>query len=247
MSQDKIYNNIYSKRLKEFRESLGLNQKEFADKIGEVQPNVSRYESGTEPKFTYLSKIANTFGHKVMWLLTGQEPLQQENAPEIVFQTKDRGQIKPMTDLEGNYLAVPLLADRVAAGAPADVNEADVESWAIIYKDRTWMPGRQGDYTCVRVQGRSMYPVLDNGDIVAIDHSAARDCDREALLRLDGHMVAFRIDGGVTIKWLKYFPEQHLVIGVPENRDEMDHAVSLQGSKIAAGIVGLVRWWWSKR
>jgi len=59
--------------------------------------------------------------------------------------------------------------------------------------------------------------------------------------------VVFRVNGGVTIKWLKYIEERGTVIGIPENHAELDYAIMLQGEEINQGIVGQVRWWWSKR
>lgn len=184
----------------------------------------------------------------VDWLLTGEEPPRQiAEAPDIVFLAQEEGgQIRPRTDMEGNYIAVPLLTDSVAAGAPAEVNETDVESWAIIYKDKAWLPHAPENYTCVRVRGKSMYPVLDDGDIVAIDH-AVRPSTKEELRGLCGKMAAFRVDDGVTIKWLKFDFKSGTVVGVPENDAEMDHLVVLKGEEINEGIVGIVRWWWSKR
>ena len=37
------------------------------------------------------------------------------------------------------------------------------------------------------------------------------------------------------------------MVGVPENKNELDHIVILKGKEFNDGIVGLVRWWWSKR
>jgi len=65
--------------------------------------------------------------------------------------------------------------------------------------------------------------------------------------RLNGKMVAFRVDGGVTIKWFKFIEDKEIVVGIPENRNEVDHLVALRGDQINEGIVGCVRWWWSKR
>ncbi|MEW5722444.1 MAG: S24 family peptidase [Thermodesulfobacteriota bacterium] len=46
-----------------------------------------------------------------------------------------------------------------------------------------------------------MWPILNDGDIVAIDH-AERDPTH-----LDGKTAAFRLNGGVTIKWCR-FPKE---------------------------------------
>ena len=129
----------------------------------------------------------------------------------------------------------------MAAGSPSEINESDVESWALIYASREWMPHDPEQYTCVYVRGKSMSPILEDGDIVAIDHAEKNPEN------LDGKMVAFRVNGGVTIKWCRYLAAKGQVVGVPENLSELDHVVTLTGEEIDNGIVGMVRWWWAKR
>ena len=85
------------------------------------------------------------------------------------------------------------------------------------------MPNDPEKYTCVKVKGLSRYPVLDDGDIVALE------CAERNPKAPDGKMVAFRVNGGVTIKWLKYKPKEKTVLGAPENHEELDHVVILVG------------------
>ena len=85
-----------------------------------------------------------------------------------------------------------------------------------------------------------MSPILKTGDVVAIDHSI-RDPQE-----LDKKMTAFIKDGGITIKWLKVL-EDGIVVGVPENKDDIDTLVHLKGKEINTGIVGKIAWWWAKR
>lgn len=48
--------------IKEFREELGLTQKELAEKIGNVQRNISNWENGTsEPDCETIVKLAEIF------------------------------------------------------------------------------------------------------------------------------------------------------------------------------------------
>lgn len=126
------------------------------------------------------------------------------------------------------------------------MNESDAESWAVIYKDKKWLPHGAENYRGISVRGKSIYPIPDNSDIAAIDHSA-QPTDLEHVQRLNGKIAAFRVNGGVTIKWLKYMEKKGMVLGVPENREELDYMVALQGEEINQGLVGQVRWWWSKR
>lgn len=140
-----------------------------------------------------------------------------------------------------NYIPIRLLDGTAAAGPPSEVDETETVSWVLIYNSREWMPNPPESYTCVKVHGESMYPILSDGDIVAVDHTV-KDPHH-----LDGKMTVFRIDGGITIKWLKYFREKSLVVGVPENKDDFDHVISLVHEEIDTGIVGKVAWWWAKR
>jgi transcriptional regulator with XRE-family HTH domain len=226
------------------REEKDLTQREAALNIGISQQNLSRYEAGSiEPPAGVLLVLSNTYNVSIDYLIKGKDPAPRGyNPPSLQVETVKKYSRRVTNAIEqGLYVPVRLLKDSVAAGEPAAVDENHVEGWALIYADRQWMPNDPESYTCVKVKGRSMYPVLDNGDIVAIDH-AERDPKY-----LDGKMVAFRVNGGVTIKWLKYKPKEKTVVGVPENHEELDHVVILVGPEIDEGIVGLVRWWWAKR
>ena len=231
-------------RLKAARVKCKKTQAAVASFLGLAQPHINRYESGEiEPPLAVLVKLASLYGVSIDYLLTGKDPIPRGyNPPPLQVETVKKYSHRVHDAIEqGLYIPVRLLKDSVAAGAPAMVDENHVEGWALIYADRKWMPNDPEKYTCVKVKGRSMYPVLDDGDIVAIDHAERNP------KALDGKMVAFRVNGGVTIKWLKYRPKEKTVVGVPENHEELDHVVILVGPEIDEGIVGLVRWWWAKR
>ena len=246
MRQAKSYVFVISKRLKAFRKKLGINQKQFADSIGIPQATLSRYESGAmEPKAGFFLQLYEIYGNVISELLTGKEPITSE-LPKIEIQTTKQFSLVADAVERGSFIPIKLLKDSAAAGAPLAIDENDVEGYALIYADREWMPNAPDKYTCVHVHGDSMYPVLADGDLVAIDHAEVPRSISD-LKRLDGKMVAFRVNGGVTIKWLKFDEAKETVVGVPENKDELDHLVILKGPEINDGIVGLVRWWWSKR
>ena len=224
----------------------GKKEAQFARELGLGLTTYRALKSGGPqgPALSTILRMIDSAGlEEVMYLLTGKEPVPRGyNPPPLQVETVKKYSRRVHDAIEqGMYIPVRLLKDSVAAGAPAMVDENHVEGWALIYADRKWMPNDPEKYTCVKVKGRSMYPVLDDGDIVAIDHAEKNP------KYLDGKMVAFRVNGGVTIKWLKYRPKEKTVVGVPENHEELDHVVILVGPEIDEGIVGLVRWWWAKR
>jgi phage repressor protein C with HTH and peptisase S24 domain len=216
------------------------NRKEFAQAIGVSYETVRVWTNGeTVPDVQQLISISNYLRVSIDWLLTGKEEKPKEQAT-LKIQASPKLKAFHREFAMDNYIPVRLLRDAVAAGSPAAVNEADVEGWCLIYADKRWIPGDPENYTCCRVKGSSMFPILSDGDIVAINHS------EKDPRKLDKKMVAFRKNEGVTIKWLKVL-EGGLVVGVPENKDDFDSVISLQGEEIETGIVGKVAWWWAKR
>lgn len=202
---------------------------------------VSKYLSGTIPGGDVLYRISKAVNKSMEWLLTGEEaPTSKETQPNLIIQETPKFKTYHRDFSLNNYVPVRLLKDAVAAGIPAEVREWDIDGWALIYADKKWMPNNPENYTCCYVRGSSMYPILNDGDIVAIDH-VERDPRK-----LDKKMVVFRKDGGITIKWLKILKDGS-VVGVPENKDDFDSVVSLRGDEIATGIIGKVAWWWAKR
>lgn len=60
-------------RLKELRQSLDMNQDEFAKKLGVGRSTIANYEAGTrEPVSSIVSLICDRFGVSEKWLRTGE-------------------------------------------------------------------------------------------------------------------------------------------------------------------------------
>lgn len=175
------------------------------------------------------------------WLVYGDGPMHNQAMPApLTIQLTDKFRTMHKDFAYDNYIPVPLLHDRAAAGLPANINENDIDGYCLIYADKDWIRGNADNYTCVRIEGRSMSPVLEPGDIVAIDHNQ-RDPRK-----LDGQMVAFRKNGGVTVKWLKIVDRE--IVGVPQNVSEkLDTVIKLTPAESENGIIGRIAWWWAKR
>lgn len=66
-------------RLKELRTSLKLSQASFAERIGMLQQQYSRYETGErEPQLKHLKKICTEFNVTADWLLGLSEKKEKE-------------------------------------------------------------------------------------------------------------------------------------------------------------------------
>lgn len=220
----------------------GLKRRTFALQQGIDDGHFRRLLNGTARWNTSLiTAVAHGLHVPPEQIVAGRDLNIPPPCPSIVVEQVPRFRTFAHEFSFDHYIPIRLLGGEAAAGAPSEVREDDVEGWVLIYASREWMPGDPENYTAVHVRGLSMWPILGDGDIVAIDHSQ-RDPQR-----LDKKMVVFRSNGGVTIKWLRYLPEKGVVMGVPENKDELDAVVVLRGEEINTGIVGRVAWWWAKR
>lgn len=73
-------------RIRFLRETLGLSQFSFGDKVGAKQNTVSSWESGRiVPNRTTIRSICQTFGVREEWLLTGEEPMMIQRPKDDVL------------------------------------------------------------------------------------------------------------------------------------------------------------------
>jgi len=132
-----------------------------------------------------------------------------------------------------NLVAVPLLTDAVAAGNPREVNDRDIEGYAVVYA--SWV--ENVDTTrCVRVRGDSMERLLPDKSIVGLDLA-----QRDPRL-LDNRIVAARVGDGVTIKWLRVHDD--MLCLQPENQAHKIICLHPNGGD-ENPIIGRVTWWWA--
>lgn len=76
---------ILALRLKELRDSLGLNQSEFSESIQLKQPTYNAYEKGAnKPQVDTLIKIAQKYNVSIDWLCGLSD---DEGRPKLSFDT----------------------------------------------------------------------------------------------------------------------------------------------------------------
>jgi DNA-binding XRE family transcriptional regulator len=93
-----------SSRISKVRESLGLNQSEFALKIGASDSSISNWETGkTTPSRMTLARIAEGFGVSLEWLRTGQGEMHPPESRRGSFPTSRTGDVPIVTDTGPGY------------------------------------------------------------------------------------------------------------------------------------------------
>jgi SOS-response transcriptional repressor LexA len=104
----------------------------------------------------------------------------------------------------------------------------------ILFIPRQWCPHPNSTF-CLRIQGRSMHPVLDDGYVVAVDsYCVDPSC-------LEERMVAARDPGGaITVKWLRKVGDDYMLM--PQDTAPEYPPVRMTGES-GWGLMGEVIWW----
>ena len=250
--------NNWPSRIKDLRDAIKLSQEQLARRLNVTKKTIAEWEQARQlpspERALQLARLSPP-GDLRRWFI--RQALDRIGADDSLVEDALLGRrharqaplpaaglrVIPSADwsdrfraLEGldHYVPVPLLRDAAAAGAPREVSGDDVEGYALI--QYAWCPN-PADFTCVRVHGDSMSPILHDGALVAIDHSQR---DPQALRQ---KMVAARLDDGVTIKWLDLQPDGTLLL-VPENKSHSPIPLPRTPDN---PIIGLVSWWWNRQ
>lgn len=150
-------------RIKRVREQSGLNQTDFALKLGLGGPTaVSKYEKEQrEPDIQTLTKIANLGNVSLDWLLTG-EGEKESGSYKIEEKSVPYG--------EADFISIPMVSGKISAGGGL-VPDTNIELKLSFKKDWIQRHGDPKNMSLIRVSGDSMEPTLYSGDIVLVDHS----------------------------------------------------------------------------
>ena len=248
---------LIAHQIKELRRILDLSQEQLARRIDVTKKTVAEWEQGRQPpspeRLLQLAKLAPP-GDLRHWL-TRHALIRIGATSNLVLEALLKGRtegpgplpggelrvVAPVDSserlraLEGldHYSPVPLLHDAAAAGPPRAIAESDIEGYVLV--PYGWCPDTQ-NFSCLRVRGDSMTPILNDGAIVGIDRT-----QRDPAM-LQQQMVAARYEDGVTIKWLERQPDGALLL-VPENKT---HPTLTLPRTEANPILGAVSWSWNR-
>lgn len=142
-------------RLKELRIEKKLNQRELAEKLMIAPSTISMYENGNrEPNFEILEQLADFFNVDLNYLLG-----KTDKTTKLIFETENQNQV----------IKIPVLGT-VPAGIPISAIEDILD-----YEDVPQSWSNQGDFFGLRIKGNSMYPKLENGEIVIVKKQSTAD------------------------------------------------------------------------
>src|SRR4051812_16682361 len=232
------------------RKRAGLNQAQFAQRLGTTQSNVSKWESGayqpTPDIYLQIAGMAAPEDANFFFVLAKLQPEQVERlripaappAPRpqpIIEVLPARGARNGNTLLKkvADVIAVPLLEDPAAAGSPRLIEEAKLEDTLLL--PRAWCPHPES-MVCIRVKGNSMSPILEE------DYIAAMDTAVNERSQLYNKMVAARDpEGGVTIKWFRKMANGKEALIAQHTSEDYDPIII--SDEPGWKLIGEVRWW----
>jgi len=204
-------------------EALGLNQSDFADKLGFSRvATISDYETDKRsPDIAALRKIASLGGVTLEWMLTGSGKMSVYDAEAQLGVSEGGAHV-----YVGSFLEVKLY-DISSAGGPKDFPGGEPVGSAFIPK-ADYERGR----VAIRLKGESMSPNLLDGATVGIDVGDRR--------LVSGGLYAIWLNfEGVTIKRVFVYPDR--VVLKPDNPTFPETAI-YNANLSEEFIIGKVVW-----
>jgi transcriptional regulator with XRE-family HTH domain len=209
-------------RLKRLRQQAGLSQQALAHRAGVSRNFVAQIERGESlPTVGVLRRLAAALGTTAAQLL-GEEGEGSKNSDLVL---------------------VPLVADRIAAGPPAYVND-QIESYEPLPSSLLQSLGVDPQQAILIRLGKdqdSMAETIPPGATVLIDRTPVKHV-------IPRHIYALREEAGdsygCTIKRLVLDPTSRVLILLSDNPAHLPRAIRLRpGQALSEIVIGRVLWW----
>ena len=205
------------KRIESARTELNLTQEDLAKELGLNKSTIQRYETGQ------IKKIKLPVIHAMAKILN-------VNPSWLSDQSDNREAVKPVNSnaefLSKNEIRIIPVFETVSAGFGAYASN-EIVDYMPLYIESDY---EAEETLCIKVKGDSMYPKIENGDIVQVHKQDSVDNGQIAVVLIDG-------DEGLVKKVFVYKDYIELISINPEyppkrfEKEEMNRVE----------IVGLVR------
>lgn len=164
------------KRIKEERERLGLSVDDVADALGKNRSTVYRYESNDIEKLptNILEPLAKVLKTTPAYLMGWED----DNTSDPQSRTDAESNVIFLD--EKNVYMVPLF-ESVSAGFGAAATNEILEYVPCYIQSEA----EAVDTLCIRVKGDSMFPKIEEGDIIQVQKQTSVDSGSIAVMLLD--------------------------------------------------------------
>lgn len=163
----------------------GVSRSKMADDIGISRSAPQGWaEKGAVPRFETIKKLADYFGVPVSYF-SDDVPNFRESKHENTPESKEAALKVPKSNLvflpDANAYRIPLF-ESVSAGFGACPDNSIV-SYELC---NISSPAEAAETICIKVTGDSMYPKIEDGDIIQVHKQTSVDSGRIAVVLLDG-------------------------------------------------------------
>lgn len=243
----------WAKAILELRKRLGLSQTELGSRLHYSAMAVSRWETGKqEPTSLCYIHLGNLAGEPDCWVFWGRAGLNSSDLRHIfpgpkatarlstasdfdTVRAGSGGQASWSKDLANANKAIPLLdlqAGALGEAGSAESHFQDAPSEEMIAAPALWCNNPQ-DTICLRAKGSSMSPLIEEGDILAVDSSLTDPKDLNGTI-----VVAWHRNSGLTLARFIALDGTHLLQS--ENRKYAPVRIDKDRKW---RVVGKVLWW----
>lgn len=181
----------WAQRILNLRKRLGLTQTALGERLHYSAMAVSRWERGAkEPPaqgYIALGNLAGEPDSRWFWSRAGlrsadisrllakghARPVGHFPPFRVVLAGSGKKKPKRSPAIEMDLVAVPLLSAHAATHGEVGDQHADLQqvpAEAVIATPALWLPN-PSETSCLRVRGSSMAPMIQDGDIIAVDSS----------------------------------------------------------------------------
>ena len=165
-------------RIEKSRKAVGMTQEELANTLGLNKSTIQRYESGKieKIKLPIIEAMANALGVRPEYLAAKSDT--SENNIEVLPNSKVH--------------MIPVF-ETVSAGFGAYANDCIIDYMPLYITNISDVP----DMMCIKVTGDSMYPKIEDGDIIVVRRQPIVDNGQIAVVLIDGEEgVVKKINAG---------------------------------------------------
>lgn len=223
-------NTEISERISQVIDFLSVNKNKFASALGyERSQTIYDVINGkSSPSFDFFNRFFNSeYSEHINpeWLLTGKGPMLKSE------QTSATAVIDHLPDVSN---MVPLVSVKAVGGfgnASFSIAERDIKDYYRIPK----FDHKKVDFM-IEVEGSSMYPKYNSGDVVA-----CRIIQEDKFIQWNKTHVIATKDQGLLIKRIRESEEKHHLTMVSDNKDYSPFDVPKSEIEGIALVVGVVR------
>ncbi|HBN5914563.1 XRE family transcriptional regulator [Morganella morganii] len=219
-----------AKRLAEARIKAGLSQQELADIVGVSQQSIGKIEAGKTSSPRKIADMARALNVSAHWLQFGA---QDENAKIADLAIKDWDDVP---DDPYEFVSIPILDIDLSAGcgANAEIIETEVGTYPFRREELNRYGVNAENARLVKIIGNSLYPVLNSGDMVAVDITNKRI--------KDGDLYAIRDGVLLRVKILVGLPDGGLIVRSFNSEEYPDEVLNYDHTRARIHIIGRVFW-----